>query len=413
MVKLPPDLDFDVDEARYGKSFDVTNPDHLTEEIINGHIVCQMGFYHKENCRGQTMYNLFQEDFEGFTLDIFKMAHKNALRRLRDFLIAHEVWVKPAGGSTSYAKALHDCLTEATPAEWTEERVKEREQIKGRQKTIQSQTQPIPHQPYPVPVYPQQSFGWPQPGYNCYWENNAQQQAQQGQNQQQVQNPQSQIQAAQKDQPAPQTPKQPLMITVEAINVIQPCNTPAYHGMDESPEQENDQPPETDEAYEPDYHPEDLEQPDIHGKELSAGYIEIPSPERKTCRNCGEAFSSGNSLHKHLKIEAYSKTLGKPADTDIEITAEVHLGSNIKAKMLVGVDILDIEDNIQIRRSARASKKQKRLYRLLSRMPRMLRLPRLLRIPQMFRPSHPLRVFRPPCLRDPCRLSYCSIHLPT
>lgn len=134
MVKLPPDLDFDVDEARYGKSFDVTNPDHLTEGIINGHIVCQMGFYHKENCRGQTMYNLFQEDFEGFTLDIFKMAHKNALRRLRDFLIAHEVWVKPARG-IAYAKALFDCLTLPAPSEWTDEMVKEGEDITAKIKT--------------------------------------------------------------------------------------------------------------------------------------------------------------------------------------------------------------------------------------------------------------------------------------
>jgi hypothetical protein len=92
------------------------------------------------------------------------------------------------------------------------------------------------------------------------------------------------------------------------------------------------------------------------------------------------------------------------------------LAGLIKAKMLVGVDILDIEGNTQIRRSVHASKKQKRLDRLLCRMsqiPRMLRLPRLLQIPQMFRPSHPLRVFRPPCLRDLRRLSYCSIHLPT
>jgi hypothetical protein len=62
------------------------------------------------------------------------------LRELQEYLIIHRVWVKPAKGSTSYAKALYDCLSEDTPSKWIKEHIKEREQLKGRQKTAQPQS---------------------------------------------------------------------------------------------------------------------------------------------------------------------------------------------------------------------------------------------------------------------------------
>jgi hypothetical protein len=196
----------------------------------------------------------------------------------------------------------------------------------GNQAYYPQQPMHVPYpQPYPVPVYPPQS-GWPPEGYNSYWENKAQQQAQ---------NPQNPIQTAQKDQPPLQAPKQPLMITAGAAGITQSRqygpgygannrgsnrgrspggfrphqrsnynyqqqqqrNILAYHGTDESHEQEDDQLQETDES-------EDPEQPDFRGEESFAGYVETSSPEKKTCLHCGKVFPSGNLMHKHLKTEA-------------------------------------------------------------------------------------------------------------
>jgi hypothetical protein len=147
MGKAPPDLDFKVDEEHWGEAFDPTNEEHMTEGIINGYIARMMICYRKSCREGEDLWYTFPEDFEGVTLDILNIAQRPALRELREQLVVQGVWVKPVRGSTSYAKALHDCLSETTPSEWTEERVKEREQIRGRQKIIQSQSQPTSHQP--------------------------------------------------------------------------------------------------------------------------------------------------------------------------------------------------------------------------------------------------------------------------
>src|SRR5271170_5397327 len=101
----------------------------MTEGIVNGYIARMMIYYYKGCREGEDLWYTFREDFEGVTMDILNIAQRTALRELREQLVVQGVWVKPARGSTSYAKALHDCLTEDTLAEWTEERVKNREQI--------------------------------------------------------------------------------------------------------------------------------------------------------------------------------------------------------------------------------------------------------------------------------------------
>jgi hypothetical protein len=121
-------------------AFDPTKEEHLTERIINGYIAHMMIYYTATNCKDEDLWYTFREDFEGVIINILNIAQRTALRELREYLIIHGVWVKPAKGSTSYAKALYDCLSKDTPSEWTEERIEEREQLKGRQKTAQPQS---------------------------------------------------------------------------------------------------------------------------------------------------------------------------------------------------------------------------------------------------------------------------------
>ena len=128
-MQIPPGLRYTVDEARWGKSFDPTNTEHHTEEIINGYITCMLACYRTDNRKDEDLWQIFHEDFEGFTYEIFKIAHRVALRDLREQLVSQGVWVKGAKGSTSYAKVLQECLEEETPYEWTEAEIKEKRKI--------------------------------------------------------------------------------------------------------------------------------------------------------------------------------------------------------------------------------------------------------------------------------------------
>jgi len=113
------------------KSFDPENAEHHTEEIVNGYINCMLACYRTiyKNRKNEDLWQIFHEDFEGFTFDIFKLGHRVAVRELREQLVMQGVWVKGPRGSISYAKTLQDCLDETTPAEWTEEAIKERNKL--------------------------------------------------------------------------------------------------------------------------------------------------------------------------------------------------------------------------------------------------------------------------------------------
>jgi hypothetical protein len=128
MIQIPADLQYKVDEEYWCESFDPENPEHLKEKIINGYITCMLVGYRAGNRKNQRLWQIFHEDFEGFTYDIFKIAHRLALRDLREELVNKGVWVKTAKGATSYARVLQECLDEETPHKWTEAEIREQHQ---------------------------------------------------------------------------------------------------------------------------------------------------------------------------------------------------------------------------------------------------------------------------------------------
>ena len=72
----------------------------------------------------RALWNDFHEEFNGWTLDTFKVANKTALKMLRLYLTTHGVWIRVRIG-TSYAKGLYDCLQEVTQHEWTKEEIED------------------------------------------------------------------------------------------------------------------------------------------------------------------------------------------------------------------------------------------------------------------------------------------------
>jgi len=58
--------------------------EHHTEEIVNGYITCMLAYYHTiyKNRKGEDLWQIFHEDFEGFIFNIFKLGHRVTVREL-------------------------------------------------------------------------------------------------------------------------------------------------------------------------------------------------------------------------------------------------------------------------------------------------------------------------------------------
>jgi hypothetical protein len=122
-----PQLDFKVDEERWGNPFDPNDEDQLTTENISGYIAHVTMIYQSRGYKDNELWEIFHEDFENFTIDIFSQAHRQALRDLRTHLENNGVWIRRVKGA-SYAKVLKECLEEEDPHEWTEQETRERNQ---------------------------------------------------------------------------------------------------------------------------------------------------------------------------------------------------------------------------------------------------------------------------------------------
>ena len=99
-----------------------------------------MIYYRRTHREGKDLWYIFREDFEGIMVNIFDIAQWTALRELQEQLIINRVWVKLVRGSISYIKALYNCLSKAVLSKWIKEHIKEREQIKRKQRITQPQT---------------------------------------------------------------------------------------------------------------------------------------------------------------------------------------------------------------------------------------------------------------------------------
>ncbi|KAN0072285.1 hypothetical protein V8E54_010014 [Elaphomyces granulatus] len=80
----------------WDKSFDPANAEHHTEGIVNGYINCMLACYRTittiyKNRENEDLWQILHEDFEGFTLDIFKLGHRVAVRELREQLVIQGV----------------------------------------------------------------------------------------------------------------------------------------------------------------------------------------------------------------------------------------------------------------------------------------------------------------------------------
>ncbi|KAJ6114229.1 hypothetical protein N7486_000007 [Penicillium sp. IBT 16267x] len=94
MLPIPDNLAYAIEEKTWGKSIDTLDEKNQTEEILNGHITCTLRAWNTIRITDRALWNDFHEEFNGCTLDIFKVANKTALRMLRLHLTTHGVWIR-------------------------------------------------------------------------------------------------------------------------------------------------------------------------------------------------------------------------------------------------------------------------------------------------------------------------------
>ena len=85
-IPTPQQLGYSVNHATWGRQFDPDNEDDATDKgTINGYIHFKIESYRGEfkNYSGIEIWQYFHEDFEGFTLEIFKRASRTVVRKLR------------------------------------------------------------------------------------------------------------------------------------------------------------------------------------------------------------------------------------------------------------------------------------------------------------------------------------------
>ncbi|TQS34416.1 hypothetical protein Golomagni_05202, partial [Golovinomyces magnicellulatus] len=93
-----------------------------SQKAITDYILNAIDSYHELGWRDDNLWEVFREDFEGWVADDFVIAHKNAVRILRDHLLENGVWVTKKKGF-AIPIALQQVLEEESQHVWPSEEI--------------------------------------------------------------------------------------------------------------------------------------------------------------------------------------------------------------------------------------------------------------------------------------------------
>jgi hypothetical protein len=98
---------------------------HVDNKSLTAYIVHKTWAYGRAGgLRDYSLWEQFQEDFQGVTKDHFKLADGDRNKALRDLLRHNGVWVL-TGRGVEIASALANCAREDEPVSWTKEAIQE------------------------------------------------------------------------------------------------------------------------------------------------------------------------------------------------------------------------------------------------------------------------------------------------
>ena len=71
----------------------ITLTDETTAEDITNYIDFKINEYTEWNFKDKSLWDLYQEDFNNFEVQIFKEADRSVIKRLKQLLWCNRVWV--------------------------------------------------------------------------------------------------------------------------------------------------------------------------------------------------------------------------------------------------------------------------------------------------------------------------------
>jgi hypothetical protein len=95
-----------------------------TTEDIDNYITYKITEYTHYDVQDEELWEVFQEDFTGFSKSIFKDCNQMSIRKLRALLRMYGVWVKKDRHLT-VAESLYNTLQEEDPTLWTIQEIEE------------------------------------------------------------------------------------------------------------------------------------------------------------------------------------------------------------------------------------------------------------------------------------------------
>ena len=98
------------------------DPDESPSEL-NDYVATKLHVYEVEGFMDDTLWGLFQEDFEGFTVDTFQKLQSSLRSKLRTHLLQRGVYVQPYSKGLTISQTLYDVLQEYEQRQWTDKEV--------------------------------------------------------------------------------------------------------------------------------------------------------------------------------------------------------------------------------------------------------------------------------------------------
>ena len=110
-------------QKKWSKGINI-DPDDINIADINDFIQFKILEYEVYDFKDSEMWEIYKEDFQNFTVEIFKDCNQFNIQKLRVFLQNNGVWVKQHRNAT-VPESLYNTLQEEEPTEWTELEIRE------------------------------------------------------------------------------------------------------------------------------------------------------------------------------------------------------------------------------------------------------------------------------------------------
>jgi hypothetical protein len=95
------------------------------KDLLDEYVTTKIYEYKSDRSNDRDLWELFQHDFQNFTIETFNSLPLKTLQSLRQCLQCGGVWVAQNEKNVTYASSFFEVLHEEEPYEWTENDIKQ------------------------------------------------------------------------------------------------------------------------------------------------------------------------------------------------------------------------------------------------------------------------------------------------